>query len=56
MEAHLANPVAEGSDIAHALGKVADAINRLADAYLYVNQPEDEPAFEGQSLSDREHL
>ena len=35
---------------------VAEAINRLADAYLYVNQPEDEPAFEGQSLSDREHL
>lgn len=41
---------------AEALLEVAAAINRLADAYLYVNQPEDEPSFEGQSLSDREHL
>lgn len=39
-----------------ALNRIADALERLADAYLYVNQPEDEPAFEGQSLSDREHL
>ena len=42
--------------IAQSLDKVAEAINRLADAYVYVNQPEDEPGFEGQSLSDREHL
>lgn len=39
-----------------ALNRIADALERLADAYLYVNQPEDEPSFEGQSLSDREHL
>ena len=39
-----------------ALKRIADALERLADVYLYVNQPEDEPSFEGQSLSDREHL
>jgi hypothetical protein len=39
-----------------ALNRIADALERLADVYLYVNQPEDEPSFEGQSLSDREHL
>ena len=41
---------------AEAMNRVAEAINRLADAYLYVNQQEDEPSFEGQSLSDRGHL
>jgi hypothetical protein len=42
--------------VALSLDRVAEAINRLADAYLYVNQQEDEPSFDGQSLSDREHL
>ena len=42
--------------IADALEAIAAAINRHADAYLYVNQSEDEPSFEGQSLSDMEHL
>ena len=42
--------------IADALEAIAAAIHRHADAYLYVNQPEDEPSFEGQSLSDMEHL
>jgi hypothetical protein len=47
----------EKAEIARSLDRVAEAINRLADAYLYVNQPEDEPSFGGQSLSDREpHL
>jgi hypothetical protein len=50
-------PVQTISEEAKALNRVAEAINRLADAYLYVNQQEDEPSFEGQSLSDREtHL
>jgi hypothetical protein len=50
-------PVRAISEEAKALYRVAEAINRLADAYMYVNQQEDEPAFEGQSLSDREpHL
>jgi hypothetical protein len=50
-------PIQTISEEAKALNRVADAINRLADAYLYVNQPEDEAPFEGQSLSDREpHL
>jgi hypothetical protein len=39
-----------------ALDRIAAALERLGDAYLYVNQQEDEPSFEGQSLSDREHL
>ena len=43
-------------DIAKALNRIAAALERLGDAYLYVNQQEDEPSFEGQSLSDREHL
>lgn len=43
-------------DLVRSIEKLAEAINRLADAYLYVNQPEDEPGFEGQSLSDRESL
>jgi hypothetical protein len=42
--------------IADALEAIAAAINRHADVHLYVNQQEDEPSFEGQSLSDREHL
>jgi hypothetical protein len=46
----------EKAEIARSLDRVAEAINRLADAYLYVNQQEDEPSFEGQSLSDRGHL
>ena len=49
-------PVQAISEEAKALNRVAEAINRLADAYLYVNQQEDEPSFDGQSLSDREHL
>ena len=44
------------SRLIDALNRIAKALERLGDAYLYVNQPEDEPAFEGQSLSDREHL
>jgi hypothetical protein len=43
-------------ELSAALNRIADALERLADVYLYVNQPEDEPSFEGQSLSDREHL
>lgn len=46
----------EKAEIARSLDRVAEAINRLADAYLYVNQQEDEPSFDGQSLSDMEHL
>ena len=42
--------------IADALEAIAAAINRHADAYLHVNLPQEEPSFEGQSLSDREHL
>lgn len=49
-------PVQTISEEAKALNRVAEAINRLADAYLYVNQPEEGERFEGQSLSDREHL
>ena len=49
-------PIPDPNETAAALNRIAEAIERLADAYLYVNQPEDEPAFEGQSLSDREHL
>jgi hypothetical protein len=60
----LQGDVAKGLNrIADALERLADehrdispALERLADAYLCVNQPEDEPSFEGQSLSDREHL
>lgn len=46
----------EKAEIARSLDRVAEAINRLADAYLYVNQPEEGERCEGQSLSDREHL
>lgn len=42
--------------IIQAINRMAAAIERLGDAYLYVNQQEDEPTYEGQSLSDREHL
>lgn len=42
--------------IADALEAIAAAIHRHADAYLHVNLPQEEPSFEGQSLSDREHL
>jgi hypothetical protein len=35
-----------------ALNRIADALDRLADVYLYVNLPQEEPSFEGQSLSD----
>ena len=58
METHRAMPVEAQltNAYAEAMNRVADAIHRLADAYLYVNQQEDEPSFEGQSLSDREHL
>jgi hypothetical protein len=48
--------MSEMGTVVAALNRIADALERLADAYLYVNQPEDEPAFEGQSLSDRGHL
>lgn len=45
------------AQLIHALNRIAAALERLGDAYLYVNQQEDEPSFEGQSLSDREqHL
>jgi hypothetical protein len=39
-----------------AMNRIADALERLADVYLYVNLPQEEPSFEGQSLSDRGHL
>jgi hypothetical protein len=44
----------EKAEIARSLDRVAEAIKRLADAYLYVNQQEDEvdEAPEGMSLSD----
>ena len=40
--------------VASALDRVAEAIHRLADAYVYVNteQEEGEPQHMGQSLSD----
>lgn len=44
------------AQLIEAMNRIAAALERLGDAYLYVNQPEDEPSFEGQSLSDREHL
>jgi hypothetical protein len=44
------------AQLIEALNRIAAALERLSDVYLYVNQPEDEPSFEGQSLSDREHL
>lgn len=37
-----------------AMNRIADALERLADAYLYCNAPDEEgePQHEGQSLSD----
>lgn len=37
-----------------ALNRIADALERLADAYLYCNAPDEEgeEAYAGQSLSD----
>lgn len=35
-----------------ALNRIAAALERLADVYLYVNDPEGEEGGEGQSLSD----
>lgn len=39
-------------ELSAALNRIADALERLADVYLYVNLPQEEPSFEGQSLSD----
>ena len=37
-----------------AMNRIADALERLADAYLYCNAPDEEgeEAYAGQSLSD----
>ena len=48
--------IARDPELTKAMNRIAAALERLGDAYLYVNQQEDEPSFEGQSLSDREHL
>lgn len=44
----------ECKEMAEALDRVAEAINRLADAYLYCNAPDEEgeEPRPGQSLSD----
>jgi hypothetical protein len=47
---------ARDPELTKAMNRIGAALERLADAYLYVNQQEDEPSFEGQSLSDRGHL
>jgi hypothetical protein len=47
---------ARDPELTKAMNRIAAALERLGDAYLYVNQQEDEPSFEGQSLSDRGHL
>jgi hypothetical protein len=47
---------ARDPELTKAMNRIGAALERLADAYLYVNQQEDEPSFDGQSLSDREHL
>jgi hypothetical protein len=37
---------------AEALERIAAALERLADVYLYCNQPEDGEGMPGQTLSD----
>jgi len=46
------------TQLTHAINRIADAINVLAEVYYQCNAPaeDDVQPREGQSLSDREHL